>query len=137
METKAASVAVERLPGYEEAVVPPEKLCGYALNFEHETGRHKARVFKGALGIEQQDWRYLHDQIIEGLPESEAILHHETIRETVRWQNWTVPILVAGRNSHSGYVKTVWTIRADDRKPKLTTAYVERSTPAISLSART
>jgi hypothetical protein len=117
------TVTAESLPGYEYAVIPSEKLRGYALNIEHETGQHKARVFKSTLGIEQQDWRYLHDQIIEGLPESEAILHHET----VRWQGWTVPILVRGQNSRRAYVTTGWTIKAEDRRPKLATAYVEHS----------
>ena len=111
------------LPGYEFAVIPEGKLRGYALNPEHETGKHKARVFRSALGFQQQDWRLLHDQIMEGLPESEAILRNET----AKWQNWTVPILVPGRNSRRGYVTTGWVVKADNERPQLTTAYVEDS----------
>jgi hypothetical protein len=33
------------IPGAQQAVIPEEKLAGYALNPCHETGNHKARVF--------------------------------------------------------------------------------------------
>jgi hypothetical protein len=121
-----STVWKKTLPDYEHAVIPEEKLWGYALNTEHETGQHKAKVFARVLGIERQHWTYLHDEIIEGLPESEAVLHHEAVRETVHWRHWTVPILVAGRNSRQAFVTTGWATR-QDREPRLTTIYVERS----------
>ncbi len=40
-----------KLPGGEEAVVPPGKLETYVLSPAHEGGRDKARVFKAALGL--------------------------------------------------------------------------------------
>ena len=52
------------LPRAEEAEVPEAKLRGYALNAEHSTGCHKARVFLSALAIGQADWTYLRDQIL-------------------------------------------------------------------------
>jgi len=38
------------LPRATEAVIPADKLVDYALNTEHPRGRHKARVFRSALG---------------------------------------------------------------------------------------
>ena len=40
-----------KLPNSERAVVEIGKLRDYSLNQEHEVGKHKARVFKAALGI--------------------------------------------------------------------------------------
>ena len=125
--TTEGVVCEQALPDYEHAVIPEEKLRGYSLNMEHGTGQHKAKVFASTLGIEQQHWTYLHDQIIEGLPESEAFLHHETVREQVQWRHWTVPILVAGRNARRAFVTTGWVTTKDDREPRLTTAYIKPS----------
>jgi Domain of unknown function (DUF6883) len=119
----ANSVEVRVLPNYSLAIIPPQKLWGYALSPTHKRGKHKARVFQSVLGLEQQDWPYLRDQIIEGLPESEAVLRYDT----VKYQKWEVPILVAGRSSHQGYVTTGWIVRAEDERPQLTSAYVEKS----------
>ncbi len=59
-----------RLPRADEAVIATDKLVGYALNPVHPRGRHKARVFASALGIRQADWRYLHEQLLEGVVEA-------------------------------------------------------------------
>jgi hypothetical protein len=40
-----------KLPTGDRAVIPIEKLLGYCLNPNHSKGKHKARVFKSALGI--------------------------------------------------------------------------------------
>lgn len=53
--------------------MPEEKLAGYALDPAHPRGRHKARVFSSALGIERTDWRYLRDQLIEGIVEAAVL----------------------------------------------------------------
>jgi hypothetical protein len=55
---------VPDLPRAREAVIPTDKLVSYALNPDHPRGRHKARVFRSALGIGSGDWRYLHDQLL-------------------------------------------------------------------------
>jgi hypothetical protein len=59
-----------RLPRAGQAVVPVEKLHAYALDPEHRSGRHKARVFSSVLGIEQRDWEYLREQILARVAES-------------------------------------------------------------------
>jgi hypothetical protein len=56
-----------QLPLREQAEIPPPKLRDYALNPEHEEGRHKARVFAAALGIRREHWTYLRDQILRAL----------------------------------------------------------------------
>ena len=56
-----------RLPNARQARIPTDKLVRYALDANHERGRHKARVFASALGITAADWRYLHDAILGAL----------------------------------------------------------------------
>jgi hypothetical protein len=116
-------IAAARLPRYEEAWIPVEKLRDYALSTESEEGRDKAVVFASALGIQREDWPYLHDQILEELPESPAILHNP---DTPWGTTWEVPVLVAGRNASVHYVTTGWIIRPEDPRPQLTTARVAR-----------
>ena len=49
------------LPHALRAVVDVEKLRDYVLSPDHEHGRHKARVFLSALGIDRDSWEYLHE----------------------------------------------------------------------------
>jgi len=63
-----------QLPGCEHAWIPEGTLKNYALSPEHKEGKHKARVFRGALGYEQEHSHHLHEQILERLPEYEAVL---------------------------------------------------------------
>ena len=44
-----------RIPNGEEAVVDIRKLADYCLNASHLSGRHKARIFRAALGIGRED----------------------------------------------------------------------------------
>jgi len=47
-----------RLPNPHKAIVEIEKLLNYSLNPNHPVGKHKARVFRAALGItmEHAEW---------------------------------------------------------------------------------
>jgi hypothetical protein len=44
-----------KLPNAERAVVEIEKLRDYSLNPGHDEGKHKARVFRAALGFTRAD----------------------------------------------------------------------------------
>jgi hypothetical protein len=54
---------VATLPDPDRAVIDAEKLRDYVLSPDHEHGRHKARVFRSALGIDRDSWEYLREQI--------------------------------------------------------------------------
>lgn len=53
------------LPRASEAQVREAKLRDYALDPEHPDGRHKARVFRAALGLAREDWEDLRQQILQ------------------------------------------------------------------------
>jgi hypothetical protein len=44
-----------RLPQSDEAILDVRKIEDYCLNPSHPRGRHKARVFRDALGIHRDD----------------------------------------------------------------------------------
>lgn len=61
-----------RLPDAHRAIVDPEKLRDYVLSPDHEHGRHKARVFRSALGIDRDNWDYLREQIVTGIVDADV-----------------------------------------------------------------
>jgi hypothetical protein len=109
-----------RLPRAREARIATEKLVGYALDPDHERGRHKARVFESALGIAVRDWRYLHDQILEALPEAEV----RATRITPFGVAYEVVVMIDGLNGATHPVVTTWIVEGD-RPPRLTSTWVD------------
>ena len=53
-----------KLPNRERAVVDEAKLTDYCLNPDHLHGKHKARVFSSALGLEAKDAEQLRDALM-------------------------------------------------------------------------
>jgi hypothetical protein len=109
-----------RLPGAERATIPTDKLVRYALDPAHPRGRHKARVFASALGIRKQDWRYLHDQILEALPDAPV----RSMRITPFGVAYEVVVDVDGLNGAKMPVVTTWIIEGD-APPRLTSTWVD------------
>lgn len=97
-----------------------EKLTRYALSPEHPVGRHKARVFRAALGIELHDWEHLRDRILTGVRRPEAIV--VAIRDIGPERTGQVPVPIDGPGGRTATVVTVW--RLQEGRPHLVTAYV-------------
>jgi hypothetical protein len=119
------TIPTQELPGWEEAWIPKAKLVDYALNALHEEGQHKAHMFRVELGIEQQDWQFLRDQILGGFPGAEATFREENAYGLT----WEVPILIVGQNEAVRWVTTGWIVEYRHPRPKLTTAYLKQSEP--------
>ncbi|MGH2862501.1 MAG: DUF6883 domain-containing protein [Solirubrobacteraceae bacterium] len=109
-----------RLPGARQARIATDKLVGYALDPTHERGRHKARVFASVLGITAMDWRYLHDQILAALPESEV----RGTRITPFGIAYEVVVTLDGLNGRTAPVVTTWMVTPDSA-PRLTSTWVD------------
>lgn len=97
------------------------KLIDYALNPNHSTGKHKARVFKSALDFTQDDAYKLEKQIREKVPYHKAIKG----KKDKYGQRWTVCIPIEGNNNKKAIVETAWIVRAGSSTPELITAFVE------------
>ena len=110
----------ELLPGHENAVIPAEKLAGYALNMDHPTGRAKAIAFRDALGYTVNNERELEAAIRQGL-----LLWKATPRpETQYGRRYEVRMLFSGPNGKQATVKTGWQVSKDHGVLRLVTIYV-------------
>ena len=97
-----------KLPNYEKAVLDIEKLTEYCLNFEHEVGKHKAKVFKNRLNIKVDDSFELKRKIIENLENFEA---HRTFSDffgTRYFVDMDIKMF-----DKSGIVRTLWIIKVN------------------------
>ncbi len=122
------------LPWAERAYIPQppqhrfNRLKDYALNPDHDGGGSKAELFRRRLGLVQDDWQYLHDQIIERVPTC-RIAHKPRIK-IVKDEDpglrvglgFEVHVPIDGRDGRRCLVLTAW--RLDARlAPWLTTTY--------------
>jgi hypothetical protein len=60
------------IPHAENAVVDLRKLRNYCLNLEHETGKHKAVLFKTILGMTAKDAEELREILLEIVKTNDA-----------------------------------------------------------------
>jgi hypothetical protein len=110
----------DRLPRANRALVAREKLEGYLLNPQHEVGRHKARVFASALGIQRRDWQYLGDQLRTAVVDAPVrALARRPGAACTRSSSRSKGLI----NGQTRQVATVWLV-AGDEPPRLVTAYV-------------
>ncbi len=118
----------EPLPNAKDAIVDPPKLIQYALDPDHPVGRHKATVFRRALNIDLDDWKYLRNSILGELAHCpvSAIRPPKAAHEGFTWEV-LVPIRGLGaRSSRTLNVITAWVLI--DERPELVTVRVAPKT---------
>ena len=108
-----------KLPNGDRAEVEIEKLREYCLNSSHPRGKHKARVFKAALGLTDEDADALRDKLIEVAPTVEA----ELGEEDEHGRRYSTDFDLEW-NEKKARVRATWIIRADEDFPRLTSCYV-------------
>lgn len=94
-----------RLPGAEDAILDQEKLAGYLLNPLHPRGRHKARTFKAALGVDRQDADWVRKRLLIGIRRRPA----ECVGDDARGRRYQVDIPLK-RGDASAVARTFWII---------------------------
>lgn len=106
------------------------KIKDYLLDRDHPDGGPKARFFIDILGIERNDWRYLADQIVQGMRSAGLF--------RVKKNNFGVShgafVLITGRNERTAVIQTGWEIR-NGEPARLVTAYPEGEFRNDSLQA--
>ena len=117
-----ASDQTELLRNYKDAVIPVEKLKGYALNPEHPTGKHKALVFQKVLGYNADNQDKLISQVRSGLRKYRAIEKEKT----EYGEPFEVAMMVQGANGRFAPVKTAWQIDKGGNTPRLVSIYVDK-----------
>lgn len=108
-----------KLPNGHRAVVVVEKLRDYCLSPVHEEGKHKARVFAAALGLDAADASWLRDVLLAEARERDCQLG----RQTVHGQRYLIDFNLS-RYGKSARLRSVWNIRPGEDYPRLVTCYV-------------
>lgn len=104
----------------ENAIIPEEKLVGYALNKQHPKGRDKAIAFERALGYNKDNYKELIDNVFKNLPNFPAI--PKGVDEY--GEKYEVLMLLTGPNGKTARVKTAWRKGKED-KIRLVRIYVD------------
>lgn len=111
-----------KLPNAENAVIDIAKLRDYSLNPNHSEGKHKARVFLKALGIDSNDAEQLRQIILKTILEADAVEERSTQygrRFVVDFQlSWSKDSV-----TRTALVRTAWIVRIDEDFPRLTTCF--------------
>jgi hypothetical protein len=110
------------LPNPDRAVVELAKLEHYCLSPEHPDGKHKARVFRAALGLRQGDAGWLRTRLLEAVSAADARLQQETAFGTHYMIDFQLRTF-AGQ----AIVRSGWIIRHGEDFPRLTTCFVLKS----------
>ena len=108
-----------KLPNGSKAVVPVEKFTEYLLNPDHPTGRHKARVFKAALGLTLENAEFLRERAQQIAVTGDA----ERQEPTPFGERYVIDFEMT-TESGTANVRTAWIIRHGEDFPRLTSCYV-------------
>jgi hypothetical protein len=107
------------LPNGERAVVDIEKLRDYCLNPLHVKGKHKARVFRAALGMTEADAERLREILLDVARKHEA-------RPSVPndyGERFVIEFQMPGARGGVTILSS-WIIRRGEDFPRLTSCYI-------------
>jgi hypothetical protein len=106
-------------PDGDQAIIPIEKLLGYCLNPNHMKDKHKARVFKSALGITADNVDRLVELIQLAAVQGEVVQVRVTDFGQEFKLDWTVP-------DYDGLqLRTIWIIPHGSAAPQLVSAFIK------------
>lgn len=110
LEREPDSVRPEqKLPGFEAASIPTEKLTQYALNKEHARGRDKAVAFEKALGYNIDNYQDLMSDILANLGSFPAALKGSN----QYGKKYEVAMTLVGPNGKTAKVVTAWLVNTE------------------------
>jgi hypothetical protein len=107
------------LPNAELAEVDIRKLSEYCLSTEHPVGKHKAAVFRAALGLTVVDALVLREWILRAAIDGQAVFE----RADEYGDRYRLDFEVV-TPSGQALVRSAWIIRSGEDFPRLTTCYV-------------
>ncbi len=108
-----------RLPNGNRAVIDARKLTDYSLSFDHDDGRHKAKLFDELLGISSRNAGILVQALREAAESREAAPG----RLDRYGQRYIVDSPLAGPAGHAT-IRSVWIVRTGESVPRLVTCYI-------------
>jgi hypothetical protein len=107
-----------KLPYYELAVVPSEKVVDYLLSPTHPWGRHKAGFF-ATMGFSGRRW----EEMAAVLKRHAASHDAAKVEATPFGTRYVVEGIIKGPNGNTANVRTVWFLPQQEEIPRFVTAY--------------
>ena len=108
-----------KVPGAEGAYIDLAKLRDYCLCANHAEGKHKARVFRSALGLEAEDSEWLRDQLLIAVAREDC-----WAGPTTGFGHRFVLDSTICKHGREAKVRSAWIIRAGEDFPRLVSCYV-------------
>ena len=109
-----------KLPNGDHPEISMQKILGYCLNFNHDKGKDKARVFQSKLGITSQNADRLVELIQVAAVESEVIQESNTKFGKEYKVDWETP------NTGCVELRTIWEVSIESGYPRLISAFLKR-----------
>lgn len=111
----------ELLPNHSKAIIPNEKIEGYALNKDHPKGGPKAIAFEKFLGYNVSNKEQLVAEIRRGISK-----YKSNPRKATKYGiPYSSTMRMKGANGRYARVKVGWQIDIGSTLPKLTSVYVD------------
>lgn len=107
-----------KIPNAEHAIVDVRKLRDYCLNLQHNTGKHKARLFAAVLGMTANDAEGLREALLEAVKAHDAQLG----KKDGRGQRYTLDFTMNWKHNQAT-IRSGWIIETNSAIPKSATAY--------------
>lgn len=107
------------LPNGDRAILDIRKLEDYCLSPSHPRGRHKARVFQQALGLQRGDAAWLRAALLQAATEERAV----PVSADVWGKYWQLDVTIRRRRKRA-VVRTLWIVRTGEDLPRLVTCWV-------------
>ena len=108
-----------RIPEAGRAVLDISKLEDYCLDRRHLRCRHKAQMFRSALGLDRSDAEWLRGALLEGVRDCDAV---ELITDAFG-ARWRADIAVERQNRRA-VVRSIWIVRTGENFPRFVTCWV-------------
>jgi hypothetical protein len=115
--------AMSILRNARRAIIDERKLTDYVLSSIHPRGRDKARIFRSTLGYDRSSYADLIEQIRHGILRHQAVF----MRQDEYGRHYRVDLTLEGPRG-AARVRTGWLYDRGSDVPRLTTAFVLRST---------
>ncbi|QIP13163.1 hypothetical protein G8759_11270 [Spirosoma aureum] len=107
------------LPFAEKAYIDNQKLVDYCLSETHNTGKHKARVFKSVLGLTATDYFLLKETIL-----TEILLNEvQAAGPNQQGDLYTVDFTMT-HQGRTATIRTAWIIIFNESFPRLVSCYI-------------
>src|SRR6266852_5826005 len=114
-----AAAMTTRLPHSDMAIIDIRKIEDYCLSPSHPRGRHKARVFREALGLQRSDAAWLRDVMLAAVRSSTA----SQVAADAWGTHWRLDAAIS-RQGKSVVVRTIWIVRTGEIAPTFVTCWV-------------